>query len=332
MWQSHLSYHPRVGHTFTPNFRTRVAHSGGGYLLRTNGQGFRSEHDFVAARSPGTFRILLFGDSQAAGLGVSNRQRFGDLLEAAVPGLEVFNYALPGIGTDQQYLLYREFGEVEHDLVMIAPYVEDTQRVASRYLQFMDQRGAEVFYAKPYFELSGTRLQLQHVPAPKLPLRRAQLPAEMLPAPRSSVPPALRPGLQTAGRIPGLQHLVRRLSLRRSRRRPATADELGWQLVQQLLCDWVTASAVPVLLVPLPDRNAVCGSGAAANFQMRYADLAKTLGCRFHDPAPEIALGSPAQQAATWLPNDPHLSLTGHAAIARSLKPAIESLMLTARR
>ena len=42
------------------------------------------------------------GDSFTAADGVSNRQRYSDLLEARLPGIEVYNFGLPGTGTDQQ--------------------------------------------------------------------------------------------------------------------------------------------------------------------------------------------------------------------------------------
>ena len=66
----------------------------------------------------GTFRVLLFGDSQSAGEGMVNAHRYSDLLERAVPGLEVHNYAVSGTGTDQQYLTYLEHRSVQHDLVV----------------------------------------------------------------------------------------------------------------------------------------------------------------------------------------------------------------------
>src|SRR5687768_10383686 len=90
-----------IGYRFVPGLRTRVEHEGGGYLVRTNQAGFRSEREFVPAKQPGTSRILLFGDSFTAGDGVSNPKRYGDQLELIVPDVEVFNFGLSGSGTDQ---------------------------------------------------------------------------------------------------------------------------------------------------------------------------------------------------------------------------------------
>lgn len=332
MWQSHLSYHPRVGHTFTPNFRTRVAHSGGGYLLRTNSQGFRSEREFVAARPDGAFRILLFGDSQAAGLGVSNRQRFGDQLEVAIPGLEVFNYALPGIGTDQQYLLYAEFADVEHDLVIIAPYAEDAARVASRYLRFNDQNGEEVFYGKPYYEIADNELRLHHQPVPKRPLRRPELPPETVLSLRSGVGQWLRPTLLSAVHRLRLAPVLRQLSRQVGAQRRGGAADPGWRLITEILRGWVAASRAPVLMIPMPGRETLAHSSVpGSTYQERYRELARTLNCSFHDPAVDLAAMASAEQASLWFPHDPHLSQAGHSAIARSLAPVIRELVDAAR-
>ena len=56
----------------------------------------------------------------AAGQFTSNDQRFSELLERRVPGLEVLNLALEGTGTDQQLLIYENVGSLyEHDAVVV---------------------------------------------------------------------------------------------------------------------------------------------------------------------------------------------------------------------
>ena len=106
-----FQHHPVTGYYFVPGLRARIIHEAGGYIVQTNSAGFRSKHEFRTAKDRGTKRILLFGDSFTAGDGVSNADRYSDLLETLAPGLEVFNYAIPGTGTDQQYLAYREFAQ-----------------------------------------------------------------------------------------------------------------------------------------------------------------------------------------------------------------------------
>ena len=65
-----FEYEPTFAYRFIPGLKARVDHEGGGYLLRTNAQGFRCNHDFDAPKSDGIYRVLLFGDSYTAGDGV----------------------------------------------------------------------------------------------------------------------------------------------------------------------------------------------------------------------------------------------------------------------
>src|SRR5437588_8209163 len=104
MSRQQFEYHPGFAYRFIPGLRARIAHEQGGYLVRVNSSGFRCDHEFVAAKRPGIRRILLFGDSFTAGDRVSSAQRYGDLLERLVPATELYNFGLPGSGTDQHYL------------------------------------------------------------------------------------------------------------------------------------------------------------------------------------------------------------------------------------
>ena len=82
----------------------------------------------------GKYRIILFGDSFTAGDAVSNQQRYGDMLEQRFPALQVLNFGLSGTGTDQQYLVFQEYAkDIDYDLLMICPLVENIRRVAARY-------------------------------------------------------------------------------------------------------------------------------------------------------------------------------------------------------
>ena len=128
-----FEYHPTFAYRFIPSLKARVDHEGGGYLIRTNEQGFRCRHDFRVEKPANGYRVLLFGDSYTAGDGVSNKDRFGDLLETMIDGLEVYNFGLSGSGTDQHHLIYRDLGaSYEHNLVIIAVLVENIRRVIAR--------------------------------------------------------------------------------------------------------------------------------------------------------------------------------------------------------
>lgn len=174
-------YHPVIGYRFIPNLRARIAHEGGGYLLEANEDGFRADRPYARAATPGCERVLVFGDSFTAGDAVANRQRYTEQLEAALEGVEVYNYGISSTGTDQQYLAWREYArDVEHDVLVIAVFVENIRRVVARYRPHRDAAGRERLHAKPYFEIdeSAASLVLHQVPPPPDALSLDQLSPE----------------------------------------------------------------------------------------------------------------------------------------------------------
>ena len=333
MWQSHLSYHPTIGYTFTPNFKSRIASPTGGYLLRANASGFRCEHEFAGKPSDGVFRALLFGDSLTAGLGVNNRDRFGDLLEAASPGLEVFNYGLDSTGTDQQYQAWLKFGQVEHDLLIICVYVDDVARVNSRYVKFADQTGQDAWYGKPYYELVDDELVLNHVPAPKRPWTKETLPDEAAPA--GGAAPLYARAKSALEAQPALHRIVRRLGVGEFVQKVAAIQRAPdydspsnprWRLLARILTAWIAASPSPVLLLPIPMWTYVEQTSDPTAYQARFRELAAVTGASLHDPLPDLWAYTLTERRGFRLKNDSHLSPGGHQAMARSLAPTIERI------
>ena len=257
-----MRYHPRIGQTYIPGLRARVPHPGGGYLVMTNAQGFRCRHDFEPSRSAGVKRALLFGDSFTAGDAVSNRFRYGDLLEERVAGLEVYNFGLPGTGTDQHFLAFEEFArDVEYDLAIIAVLVENIRRVAARYRASRDRAGNVSLVAKPFFTLSGDRLELGHVPVPKRPLREDEVTDES-------------EYVDRGGRLEPLRRMVRRLGLkdvvqRATRYQPVPAyddrENRDWRLMRAILRRWISGSAAALY------ARSVSSSCFQLNRKLRHA-------------------------------------------------------------
>lgn len=70
-----FEYHPVIGYRFIPGITARVPHESGGYLIKANQAGFRSDHEVTREKPSGVFTVLLFGDSFTAGDGVSNQYR-----------------------------------------------------------------------------------------------------------------------------------------------------------------------------------------------------------------------------------------------------------------
>ncbi len=332
MSRSLFQYHPVLGYHFIPGLKARVDHKGQhAYLLRVNQQGFRCDHEFTAAKDRGVYRVLLFGDSFTAGDGVSNGQRYGDLLEQLVPGIEVYNFGISGTGTDQQYLAYREMGSsLEHDLVVIAVQVENINRAAARYRAYADDSGQLMVYPKPYFELTdGGGLTLRHVPVPKDAIRPEQLPRED------------EPYVDWGGRNEPhawLRKAVRRLgpkakdfALRLARYQPLKAydrpDHPKWKLLKAILLNWIGEARQSVVLFTIPLYHYVEGMASPGSYQARFAELREEAGVLVHDALADFWEYPAGERRAFRFTLDPHPTRMGHRVLAESLARAVRPLV-----
>lgn len=318
-------YDPAFGYRFIPRLRARIPHEGGGFMLRTNEQGFRSERDFVAAATPQRQRVLIFGDSYTAGDGVGNTQRWTDRLEAKMPALEIYNFGLPGSGTDQQYLVWRECAAgIAHDAVLLAVFVENIRRIAARYRTYFDDAGRRIIYAKPYFVLQTGVLQLHHFPPPPRHWSEEDFPADQA----NSV--------DRGGRFPALRELADRIGAKEvlqklTRYQPVPeyddAKAAGWQLMRAILVQWVKAIDRQVLLMPIPMHQHVEELSDARPYQQRFAELSAELGCALHDPLSDLRGLPAARRRGLRFEHDPHLTPEGHEALAESVRPALRALL-----
>ena len=324
MWNALTKYHPRIGFTMMPSVRSRVPNETGGYLVRTNTAGFRSDHEFVKQRTPGQFRAILFGDSQTAGDGVSNGDRYSDVVQAIVLNLEVFNYGLPGSSTDQHYLTFLDCADVEHDLLIIGMYVENIGRVASRFRPFFDDRGKEVIYAKPYFSVENGELVLQNVPVRKEPMTRATISAEDAQHIDWGVPLA---GLRNVVKKLGMRDLMQKITKFQPVPDYDSPDNPKWLLLRRILESWIRASQAPVLLFLVPMWPFIEESSDPTSYQARYRELAADTGCCLHDPLPDLWSYPSEERRSFRFKIDTHLTPKGHKAMADSLATAVKAIM-----
>jgi carbamoyltransferase len=328
MTRSVFQYHPTYGFHFIPGVKARIPHEGGGYLLRANAAGFRSDREFEAPRSPGRRRVLLFGDSYTAGDGVSNGSRYGDLLERYVPAIEVYNYGLPGTGTDQHYLVYADVApRIEHDLVIIAVLVENIRRVVAHYRLFENADGANVALAKPYFTLDASdQLSLHNVPVPPEQVSLDALPPdERQHVDRGGDLPLVRRALNLLG--PGVKSLLQSAIGQNPLPAYDSAGDPAWRLMRAILERWISESAVPVLIVPLPLYHYVEGIADASAYQARFAEVARATGAHVHDPLPDLqALPGPERRSLRF-ERDVHPTPRAHELLARSIASAVERLL-----
>ena len=328
MTRSIFQYHPTYGFRFIPGVKARIPHESGGYLVRANAAGFRSDREFIASRTPGRRRVLVFGDSYTAGDGVSNGARYSDLLEQHVPGIEVYNYGLPGTGTDQHYLVCADVAPgVDHDLVIIAVLVENIRRVVAHYRLFENADGETVALAKPYFSLDEKeRLVLHNVPVPPESVALDALPAEERRyVDRGGDLVLVRRALNLLG--PGVKSLLQGVIGQNPVPAYDSADDPAWRLLRAILVRWMSESTAPVLMVPIPLYHHVEGIADPSAYQARFAEVAHATGAHLHDPLADLLALPLKERRALRFERDVHPTPLAHDRLARSIAPAVARLV-----
>ena len=167
--QPYIEHHPIFGYRYVPGTDLELSRPGGGsYHIKVNSQGIRSDREYSFEKPRGVRRIIVCGDSMAAGQFVSNAHRFSELIERRVPDVEVINLSLEGSGTDQQVLLYEHVGlKYEHDLVIVLPFLQNVRRNMVEAREGIDPKtGRQVMRPKPRFVLVDGKLVLRNVPVP----------------------------------------------------------------------------------------------------------------------------------------------------------------------
>jgi len=328
-----FEYHPVTGYRFIPGIRARIRHEGGGYLVKANRAGFRCEHEAVPRKPDGVIRILLFGDSYTAGDGVSNRFRFGDILENLIPRAQVLNFGLPNSGTDQQYLTWREFaGGLDHDLLLLCPMVENIRRnVQTHRLTQSAFNEQLVLRPKPYFVFENGGLVLCHSPVPKAAVADRQSAAKDTgrgDGPRDGLHGFFRNLTRAVDRrVPGFRCLTQRL------RRLALPEEYNspqhpaWLLLREILRRWARESRSPVLICPIPTFGHIEGCIRSGPYRERFSELGHELGVEVIDILPQLLAESREVRCKLRFPRDEHPTPLCHQIIAHALAPrVIESI------
>ena len=144
-----LSANPEIGYEPVPNLEYKGAlDSFHDYAGTSNSLGFR-DRDHAVEKLPGVRRILILGDSVAAGQGVAQfEQTFPALLEANLNqgGLksEVLSFAVTGYNTGQEVATLEEKGLVYRpDLVIVAYCLNDRRRSDGGVLETLVKRSHE---------------------------------------------------------------------------------------------------------------------------------------------------------------------------------------------
>jgi len=334
-----MRHDPEVGTLYTPSLKLRVAAEKGGYLVRTNAAGFRSEQEFAAERTPGKFRALVFGDSQTSADGVSNKQRFSDLLERKIPGLETYNYGLTATGPDQHFLIYEKQRAVKHDLLVIVVYAENIRRVCRRIFALPDPKGSLSYYSKPYFELEHGELKIRNVPVPKQIWSEETLPDEHRPHIYSFHETSLFAHItkkkNLAPRLPKafapLREFIRMAAARSPMLRMLpeynTPNKPEWLLLRAVLENWIHSSPTPVLLVTIPHYITFVSGRDPTRYRARFKELVDATSCHYIDILPDVLKLSNDDRRKLWSDWSGHITVPAHELIAERLAPVIQNIM-----
>lgn len=110
-----------------------------GHTVTLNSLGFR-EREFNARKLPGTFRVMVLGDSLTWGVGLPSEQRFTDRVEQLLKPhfpenkVEVLNFGVCGAPSIQQRdVLARHFHQVDPDLIVVGFCINDPQPHSQEY-------------------------------------------------------------------------------------------------------------------------------------------------------------------------------------------------------
>jgi hypothetical protein len=154
-------FHPLLGWDKTPLAEQRVTRPEFDILFRVNSRGLRGpERDYP--KPEGTRRLMILGDSFAAGYYVQENETLRAVLEDVLNAggcgpVETISGGTIAYSTDQEYLFYKIEGRrYQPDALLLMFYYNDLYYNASS-----TGPGAE---AKPYFELQGGALTLRNSP------------------------------------------------------------------------------------------------------------------------------------------------------------------------
>jgi lysophospholipase L1-like esterase len=119
---------PVLGQRLRPGYDGWFA----GVPVRINALGFRDSRDYALAKAPGTFRILVLGDSVTFGHGALGDTTYPYLFEQRLkqwrPDInwEVWNLGVPGYNTTQELKYLERVGpSYQPDLVIVGFYEND---------------------------------------------------------------------------------------------------------------------------------------------------------------------------------------------------------------
>jgi lysophospholipase L1-like esterase len=328
----YVEHDPTIGYRYIPSTRKILPRPGGGeYTLVTNSIGIRSEREYAIPKPAGVFRIVVLGDSFAAGQFVSNDQRFTEILERRLPGVEAMNFALEGTGTDQQLLIFETMAkQFDPDLVILMPFLQNIRRnLADSRASYDPVTLKPVLVPKPRFELhaDGT-LKLLNVPVSK---ERKPI-DESTAAEKTDIDHSLKHWLKY--KLNGLffMPLAKKIIYRLRPWEPfpeyKSENTHAWKVMDAIIRRLHSSSAgKPLVIVPIFYSSYVMYP-MARNYWERFNSLTKIPGVFSIDLLPYFKKRGRSSARCFQDPHDVHFSAEGNLVLADAIERELNKLGL----
>lgn len=153
----YTDFHSRYGWVATPGVSERDGY-GLWRTLHTDDKGLRDASVSSAKSLEDASRVVCLGGTSTFGVGVGDDETWCQRLGLSDADYGIVNLGQPAYGAGQSLLHYQEFGELDHDIILLA--VDDqsiNQIVAERHKRF----------AKPAFDNSSGMLERSNTPVPR---------------------------------------------------------------------------------------------------------------------------------------------------------------------
>jgi len=315
-------YDSNFGYRFQPAITARIPHEGGGYLVKTNSQGFRCRHE-VTRKKVKRNRILVFGDSYTAGDGVSNNQRFTDEMEFLLDDTEIMNFGLSGTGTDQQNLVYNHFApQIDHDLTILVLQLENIKRNVISQRFWKDRTGVNLCVPKPWFELDyQDKLIVKGIPVNKPylvsnPETEYNLFSSMF----------FRRWLNQGDRK--LKNIIQKAARYQPLPEYKSPNNKAWLITKAILKDIIVKSKQPVIIVLLPVYQYVEKTASYAYIRQRFDAFEKEDKSILVHHVIDDMLKYPLKDRMSFrFKIDDHPTPGAHKVIGRSVADAVRPLL-----
>jgi hypothetical protein len=102
-----------------------------------------------------------------------------------------------------------------------------------------------------------------------------------------------------------------------------------WSVMRGILEEWIEQHPKPVILMPIPLHQYIEETSDPRGYQARFREVAQATRCRLHDPLPDLLRYTPAVRRGFRFEQDVHPTPAGHAALAASLAPVLESVLVS---